>query len=208
MKKLEYGFFIAIEGIDGSGKSTLAKNIYNYLNELGYETILTKEPGGTPLGLQLRTILQTKNTPVNTKAEFLLFAADRAQHFSNVIMPALNNNKIIISDRLNDSSIAYQGYGRSLDIETLKHINNWAMGDIKPNLTIFVRVDTNIAFKRIKARKEELTDFEKEQSFMNKVAFGFQEMYQNRTDVVTLDGNKTQEELLADAVNTIKKHLQ
>jgi dTMP kinase len=207
MKHLNRGFFIAIEGIDGSGKSTLAKNLTAYLQQDGYETMLTKEPGGTPLGLQLRAILQTKNTPVNTKAEFLLFAADRAQHFTDTIMPALNKNIIVISDRLNDSSIAYQGYGRGLDIETLKYINRWAMNDIKPDLTLFVKVDTDIAFERIKARKEELTDFEKERDFMSRVACGFLQMYKKRTDVIQLDGNKREEEILKDAIQVVAKFL-
>lgn len=207
MKQLKRGLFIAIEGIDGSGKSTLAKNLYNYLHNSGYETVLTKEPGGTALGLQLRSILQTKNTPVSIKAEFLLFAADRAQHFTDVIIPALNAKKIVISDRLNDSSIAYQGYGRGLDIDNLKQINSWAMSNIKPDLTIFVQVDTNTAFERIKARKEELTDFEKERNFMTRVALGFEEIYKNRKNVIILDGNKNQKEILAEAIKSVENYL-
>jgi len=207
MTKLQHKLFIAIEGIDGSGKSTLAKNLLHFLQQAGYETILTKEPGGTPLGLQLRTILQTKNTPVNTKAEFLLFAADRAQHFADVIIPALNKKNIVISDRLNDSSIAYQGYGRGLETEILKQINNWAMNNIQPDLTIFVKVKIDTALNRIKARKEELTDFEKERNFIEKVANGFEEIYKNRTDVVELDGNKTENAMLEDAIAIIKRFL-
>jgi dTMP kinase len=206
MKQLNKGLFIAVEGIDGSGKSTLAKNLYNYLQTNGYETILTKEPGGTPLGLQLRAILQNKNVAVNTMAEFLLFASDRAQHFTDLIIPSLNAKKIIISDRCSDSSIAYQGYGRGLDTVMLENINNWAMQNIKPDLTLYVKVNVDIAMQRINKRNEELTDFEKKE-FLVRVDNGFDRMYQNRTDVIELDGNKIQEEIFQDAIKILQKYL-
>lgn len=207
MKNLKKGMLISIEGIDGSGKSTLSKNLYNYLEKEQYPVILTKEPGATPLGLQLRSILQSKTVSVNTKAEFLLFAADRAQHFTDVIVENLKANKIIISDRLNDSSIAYQGYGRGLDIQTLKEINKWAMNDITPDLILYVKVDLPVAIERIKNRKEELTDFEKEKDFLQKVSQGFDKIFHNNKDVLILDGNKTQEEILEDAIKTIERFL-
>src|SRR5438128_3339250 len=103
MHKLKKGILIAIEGIDGSGKSSLAKNLYQELLNQKYAVLLTKEPGGSPLGLQLRTIVQEKKVAVCAKAEFMLFATDRAQHLDQVIIHALDEGKIVISDRMTDS---------------------------------------------------------------------------------------------------------
>src|SRR5438067_1616217 len=109
------GMLITIEGIDGSGKSTLAKNLYQHLIANDVDALLTREPGATPLGKALRTILQEKNVAVCDQAEYLLFAADRAQHFKDTIIPALAKGTVVISDRMADSSLVYQGYGRGLN---------------------------------------------------------------------------------------------
>jgi dTMP kinase len=106
------GKFITIEGIDGCGKSTLAENLTGALTKIGAPVLLTKEPGGSELGKSLRKILQEQHYPVCDKAEYLMFASDRAQHYKQLIQPALAAGKIVISDRWGDSSVAYQGYGR------------------------------------------------------------------------------------------------
>jgi dTMP kinase len=174
------GILIAIEGIDGSGKSTLARHLYDALKETYTKVKLTKEPGDTKVGQKIREIVQT--TPLDAKTEYLLFAADRAEHFSKVIQPLLKENYIIISDRLADSSLAYQGYGRDLNTGMIETINRWAMNnvndikDIKPNLTIFVKVPVETALERIQKRNETVTTFEKEQ-FLEKVAKGFKTIY-------------------------------
>ena len=203
------GILIAVEGIDGSGKSTLAKNVHAQLCALKLPALLTKEPGGTALGKQLRTILQEKNVPVCQKTEFLLFAADRAQHFEELVIPALHSNKIVISDRMADSSLAYQGFGRGLDLSMLSSINTWAMNGIKPDITLFVKVSAQQAFERVAARNETLTSFEKETiEFMERVAHGFETIFKNRTDVVYLDGTKTPEQITNDALQYIHTWMQ
>ena len=203
---LKNGFLISIEGIDGSGKSTLAKNLYQYLIHKNLPAILTKEPGGTPFGQKIREIVQKKEEPIFDKAEYLLFAADRAEHFNKLIIPSLAENKIIISDRMADSSLAYQGYGRGLDIAILKQINSWAMNGIKPDLTIYVKTDIDTAIDRINKRNEALTAFEK-RPLMEKVAKGFDEIFKNREDVIILDGNNNLEELLKQAINSLDRYL-
>ncbi len=184
------GILIAIEGIDGSGKSTFASGLAERLrNSLipttlakNQEIILTKEPGGTPLGKQLREILQQQTTPLNPKAEFLLFAADRAQHFQDVIIPALNNNHIVISDRMHISSLVYQGYGRGLDLELLKTINSWAMNGYTPDLIFYLKIDEDTAKQRIMTRNKKLTSFEKEkESFMQALITGFDDLLINNS---------------------------
>lgn len=201
MHKLKKGILIAIEGIDGSGKSSLAKNLYNQLLSNHYPVMLTKEPGGTPLGQQLRTIVQEKKVPVCAKAEFMLFATDRAQHFHELIIPALSENKIIISDRMADSSLVYQGYGRGLDMQAINTINNFVMNGIKPTITIYVKVSLHVATERILKRNIALTSFEKEkEDFVAKLSYGFDQLYKNREDVIIVDGNQTQEQVTQEAL--------
>lgn len=208
MHKLKKGILIAIEGIDGSGKSSLAKNLYQSLSK-HYPVMLTKEPGGTPLGQYLRSIVQEKKIPVCPKAEFMLFATDRAQHFEQVIIPALNEGKIIISDRMADSSLVYQGYGRGLDKNAITMINEFVMNGIKPDITIFVKVSAHIATQRVLQRNAALTSFEKEkQEFVEKLIFGFDELYKNRENVIIVDGNQTQEQVTQEAINKILLWLQ
>lgn len=208
MHKLKTGILIAIEGIDGSGKSSLAKNLYQELLAQHYPVILTKEPGGTPLGLQLRTIVQEKKVPVCPKAEFMLFATDRAQHFHELIIPALADGKIIISDRMSDSSLVYQGYGRGLDMNAINAVNNFVMNGIKPTITVYVKVSTHVATERIRKRNLALTSFEKEkEDFVAKLANGFDELYKNRADVIIVDGNQTQEHVTQEALTKITARL-
>lgn len=204
MHKLTKGILIAIEGIDGSGKSSLAKNLYQEFLKQKYAVLLTKEPGGTPLGQQLRTIVQEKKVPVCPKAEFMLFATDRAQHFEQVIIPAINEGKIIISDRMSDSSLVYQGYGRGLDMNAIKIINEFVMTSIKPDITVYVNVTPQTAIERILKRGAVLTSFEKEKNeFIERLVYGFNELYKNRDDVIIVDGNQTQEQVTQRALTEI-----
>ena len=182
------GLLITLEGIDGSGKSTLAKAIVAALTALGKPVVLTKEPGGTALGTELRAILQTQKNPVCNKAEFLLFAADRAQHFKQLIVPALEQGQIVISDRMADSSLAYQGYGRGIDRNMITTINSWAMQGIVPDLTIFLRLTPEQALARALDRHETLWTIEQEKiDFWQRVADGYEHIFAGRENVVALD---------------------
>lgn len=202
--QLSRGILIAIEGIDGSGKSTLAKSIAQQFTLQNIPTILTKEPGGTTFGLRLREILQNADIPRSPKAEFLLYAADRAHHFHELITPALAQKKVIISDRMADSALVYQGYGRGLDRDMIALINQWAMDAIQPDLTIYVRVDVATAWQRILQRNETLTAFEQEKKdFFDRLLIGFDELYRNRSDVIFLDGTVTPNELLTLATTQL-----
>lgn len=188
MTRLKKGLLVAVEGIDGSGKSSLVQNLYDLSKPELANVLLTKEPGGSQLGKHLRTILQEQTVPITAKAEFLLFAADRAQHFAEVIMPALAQNTLIISDRLCDSSVAYQGYGRGLDISTIQAINKWAMNGIKPDLTFYVRIDPKIAYQRLVDRGK-LSAFDQAPlEFFEKLVEGFEQLYQHNKEVIILDG--------------------
>jgi dTMP kinase len=174
MQQLKRGILIAIEGIDGCGKSTLARTLHAACQ------------------------------PLEPKAEYLLFAADRAEHFTKIIIPALRNNQLIISDRMGDSSIAYQGYGRGLDIHMIEQVNTWTMNHIKPDLILYITIDPLIAQERIKARNEALTRFEQEDiDFIHRLAQGFDTLFQHRKEVITLDGTHSVQQLTQTALTAI-----
>lgn len=134
------GYFISVEGGDGSGKSTQMQKIERYLKEKGLAYILTREPGGTPMAEKIRElILDPANKALTGRAEMLLYAASRAQHVEEKILPALAEGKVVLSDRFTDSSIAYQGYGRGLG-EMVAEVNRIATGGKEPDLTIFLNI--------------------------------------------------------------------
>lgn len=182
------GFLIAVEGIDGSGKSSLISIVGNSLEREGYPILTTKEPGGTPLGKTLRTLLMEQTEPLTPKAEFLLFAADRTQHFASTVLPALAENKIVISDRMADSSLIYQGYARGLDTQIIQSVNKWAMWNRKPDITVYMRLTPDEGKHRVSQRNENKTIFERESSaFMHTVYEQFEALYKDRNDVIVAD---------------------
>lgn len=134
------GYFISVEGGDGSGKSTQMQRIEAYLTEMGQEVLLTREPGGTPMAEKIREmILDPANRDLTGRAEMLLYAAARAQHVEEKILPALRAGKTVLSDRFTDSSIAYQGFGRGLG-DMVAEVNHIATGGVEPDLTIFLNI--------------------------------------------------------------------
>lgn len=144
------GLFITIEGIDGSGKSTHASMLADYLNERGIPSVLTREPGGTRIGEQVRSILlDNANSDMAAMTEVLLYAASRAQHVAQVIKPALEQGKVVLCDRFVDSSLAYQGYARGLGLNTVEAINEHALGGVWPDITLLLDISPEIAWKRI-----------------------------------------------------------
>lgn len=154
--------------------------------------MLTKEPGATPLGKQLRALVQEKKVSICPKAEYLLFATDRAQHFYECVLPWLTQKKLVISDRMADSSLVYQGYGRGLDRAMIMSINSWAMNNANPDTTIFVHVDAQTAAQRIAQRKAALTSFEKEDAaFTQKLIDGFEDLYKTKKDVIIVNGTQS-----------------
>nr|MBA3954866.1 dTMP kinase [Candidatus Dependentiae bacterium] len=188
---LPAGRLISLEGIDGSGKSSLAQFLARELAQLEYPIVLTREPGATPLGQQIRKVLQERPCPVYPEAEFLLFAADRAQHMAQIVEPALHKGTIVLSDRMADSSRAYQGFGRGLDEQFIAQVNAWAMKQRTPDLTIYIQVDYETAAQRIAKRNEQRTSFEQEEAgFFKRIINGFNILFKDRSNVLILDGNQ------------------
>lgn len=156
------GLFVAFEGGDGAGKSTQAQLLTASLINRGFEVVKTREPGGTQLGKQVRGILLDSTHPPTPKAEALLFAADRAQHAAEVILPALERGAIVVSDRYLLSSIAYQGFARGLGAKKVAELSAWATGGLIPDLTILLQVSPQVGLARAKDRnrmESEPTDF-------------------------------------------------
>lgn len=142
--------FITFEGGDGAGKSTLIEKVSQYLTSQGHTVLVTREPGGCPLGVHVREILlHKKDLTIVPRAELLLFLADRAQHVEEVIKPALAKGQIVLCDRFNDSTIAYQGGARGLDEQAVRDLCAFASANLEPTLTIYLDIDPEIALKRI-----------------------------------------------------------
>ena len=141
--------FITLEGPDGSGKTTQAHLLTEWLREQGYEVVLTREPGGTDIGDQIRQVLHDpRNTAMDARTEILLYSASRAQHVAQFIRPALAAGKIVISDRYADSTLAYQGYGRRLDLGMLWTITHFATGGLAPDLTLYLDISAQEGLQR------------------------------------------------------------
>jgi dTMP kinase len=142
------GHLIAFEGIDGSGKSTVARAVADRLRDQGHDVVLTREPGGTDAGRKIRAILLDGEFDLSPEAELLLMCADRAEHVARLIQPALASGSVVISDRYEGSTRAYQGYGLGLDLSLVEDVIRVATGGLKPDLTVLVDVDPAVASNR------------------------------------------------------------
>jgi len=149
--------FITFEGIDGCGKSTQAKLLLEYMNKSGVETILVREPGGTNISESIREILlHSSSGQMGDRTESLLMTASRAQLTQEVIIPNMDQGKFVIADRYSDSTLAYQGGGRNLDIEWLIELNNYATFTLLPDITFFVDIRSEEALKRLDSNKDRI----------------------------------------------------
>ncbi len=169
------GIFITLEGGEGSGKTTHALLLYQWLTAQGLNVLQTREPGGTSLAEQLRTILL--DNPVESIAsetEALLILAARRQHVDHVIKPALAQGKTVVCDRFSDSTMAYQGYGRGLDLRALRTMNDWATGKLAPQLTLLFDVPVSVGLSRRRGRGATQNRLDREtEQFHRKVRAGF-----------------------------------
>jgi len=190
------GHFITLEGPDGSGKSTIAKLLSNYLSDKGQDVILTREPGGTKISEDIRKVtLDVANVDMSYVTEALLYAASRAQHVHEKIVPAIEDGKIIICDRFVLSSLVYQGIGRGLGVDKVKAINDFAVQGVEPDLILFFDIDPQIALSR-KTRRNRGDRLEREDlEFHKNVYKGYLsliELYQDKLKII--DASKTKKE--------------
>ena len=196
--------FITFEGADGCGKTTQIKLIDEYLRSKGYKTLLTREPGSKGLGEKIREILLNYNGEVSSRCESFLFLADRAQHVDCIIKPALQEGTIVLCDRHTDSTVAYQGYGRGLDIEEIKKLNTLATGGLKPDLTIVFDVDIETSQARVGKNKDRMESAGVE--FFKKVREGFLEIAKEESGrVKVINSSDTIENIHKKVVELIGK---
>lgn len=166
------GRFISLEGIEGTGKSTQAKLLSDYLKEKGFEVVLTEEPGGTQIGLRIRELLlSVEHKGMTAVTELLLYNASRSQHIREIIVPAISSGAIVITDRFTDSTIAYQGFGRGIDLSLINSIDLIATERLRPDITILLDLDAEVGLKRNKRINKtdrlELEDLEFHQRVRN-----------------------------------------
>ncbi|WNF23014.1 dTMP kinase [Mesobacillus jeotgali] len=206
MKK---GIFITIEGPDGSGKTTILQMLAQNLVNEGYEVVATREPGGIEIAEQIRkVILDPENTAMDPRTEALLYAAARRQHLAEKVKPALEDGKIVLCDRFVDSSLAYQGYARGLGIDEVYSINQFAIENMMPEMTLYFDVAPEIGLERInknKGREVNRLDLEKLE-FHQKVREGYMILADRFSErIVKVDASKDLDTVYEQAEAQIKE---
>ncbi|MCP4544134.1 MAG: dTMP kinase [Chloroflexi bacterium] len=202
--------FITFEGPDGSGKTTQLRLLVGWLREQSYEVIVTREPGGTDIGDQIREVVHNPdNIAMNARTEILLYSASRAQHVAQLIRPALASGKIIISDRYADSTLAYQGYGRRLHLETLMTITLFATDGLLPDLTLYLDITPEEGLRRRQLGGDEWNRLDAEAlEFHQRVRDGYLELIeQEPRRWVVIDAARSAEEVQAEIRAVIQARL-
>jgi dTMP kinase len=203
--------FITLEGPEGSGKTTQIPRLVDWLRAQGHTVEVTREPGGTDIGNQIRDVLHDPvNTAMDATAEILLYSADRAQHVAQRVRPALAAGKIVVSDRYYDSTLAYQGYGRGLDLEMLHTITAFATGGLKPDLTLYLDIAPEEGLQRRQANEEEWNRLDAETlEFHQRVRAGYMELIAQEPERwVVIDAARSVEEVQEEIKAQVQKRLK
>ncbi|MBW4442667.1 MAG: dTMP kinase [Plectolyngbya sp. WJT66-NPBG17] len=186
------GKLIVFEGIEGCGKTTQLERSRQWLRTIqSADVISTREPGGTQLGASIRQLLlHSDDEPIHDRTELLLYAADRAQHVEHFLRPHLKRGALILCDRYTDSTIAYQGYGRGLNFQLIDQLNQVATGGLQSDLTIWLDIDVEIGFERMKQRGKRDRIEQASLDFHRRVQMGFTKLAEeNRDRIVRIDGS-------------------
>ena len=198
------GLFITFEGADGCGKTTQLMLMAKYLKEHGTDVLVTREPGAKGLGEKLREILLNYEGEVSSQAEAFLFLADRAQHMDVIIKPAVAAGKIVLCDRHTDSTVAYQGYGRGIDISRINMLNDIATGGRKPDLTIVFDVDVETSLARVGKEKDRMENAGME--FFNRVRNGYLQIAKQEPErVKVIDATQSIEAIHIQVIKLINQ---
>lgn len=203
--------FITFEGLDGCGKTTQITLLAAALRRQGLPVLTTREPGGTRIGDQIRDCLHdVNNTAMTATAEILLYSASRAQLVREVIRPALAAGKIVLCDRFADSTLAYQGYGRELDLDDLAIITEFATGGLRPDLTIWLALDVKRSLQRRQAPGEEINRMDLQTAtFYRRVEAGYQALVAaDKERWVVLDGDRPPAEVHQEVLAIVSERLQ
>lgn len=204
------GYFISFEGGEGAGKSTQVQRLRQWLEDLGHPVLVTRQPGGTAYGQRIRQLILEPNAAetLSAKAELFLYLADRAHHVDTVIQPALDAGQMVICDRYIDSTLAYQGYGRGLDLQELKTLNHLATSGLKPALTIWLDIAPSLGRERILGRQA-LDRLEAESlAFHERVRAGYQALaLEEPARWLRLDATQSEQAVFAEIQQHLHEHL-
>jgi dTMP kinase len=200
------GVLITVEGVEGSGKSTQCTRLARYLSIRLFEVAQTSEPDGTAFGLRIRGLFEDGPTPT-ALAQTFLFMAARQEHVTRVIAPALARGAVVLSDRYADATVAYQGYGQGMDVQTIRELNLLATGGVLPDLTLVLDLDPAVGMQRIRGRA--LDAFEKmDLSFHQRVREGYLEIARSdKRRVVVLDAAQDPDALHAEVIRVVDEYL-
>ena len=198
---------ITVEGVEGSGKSTQCARLATHLGGRGLEVVRTSEPDGTPLGMRVRALFEVQGPTPTPLTQTFLFMAARQEHVTRVIAPALARGAVVISDRYADATVAYQGYGQGMDVQTIRELNMLATGGVVPDLTLVLDLDPVDGMRRIRGRA--LDTFEKmDTAFHRRVREGYLEIARaDKNRVVVLDADRESDALHADIVRAVDELL-
>nr|WP_263314370.1 dTMP kinase [Mammaliicoccus sp. Marseille-Q6498] len=202
------GQFITFEGPEGSGKTTVIHKIHERLNK-DYDVLMTREPGGIKISEAIRALLLDSDDEMDERTEALLFAAARRQHLVEKILPQLNNGGIVLCDRFVDSSLSYQGYAREIGVEEVKAINEFAIENLYPDLTLYFDVPAEVGLNRIKDNQRDANRLDKEKiEFHHKVTDGYQKLIAEYPDrIKVIDATQPLEKVVEDAYSMITNFL-
>lgn len=198
---------ITVEGVEGSGKSTQCARLAQHLGGRGLEVVRTSEPDGTPLGMRVRALFEAQGPTPTPLTQTFLFMAARQEHVTRVIAPALARGAVVISDRYADATVAYQGYGQGMDVQTIRELNMLATGGVVPDLTLVLDLDPVDGMRRIRGRA--LDAFEKmDTAFHRRVREGYLEIARaDKNRVVVLAADREPDALHADIVRAVDELL-
>lgn len=204
------GFFLSMEGPDGCGKTTQANLLEQSLRQLGFDLVRTREPGGCPISEKIRQIiLDTENAEMCGTCEALLYAASRAQHVHQVIRPAVEAGKVVLSDRFVDSSVAYQGGGRAMGVDMIRQINEPAVDGMLPDATVYLSIDHDTAMKRrLSASRPDRLELESS-AFHGRVQAAYEELIErDRRRFIVVSGDQPVEEIARQVLRQVLKRLE
>jgi len=205
------GLFISVEGVEGSGKSTHCRRLGQWLGARGLEVVLTSEPDGTPLGSAIRGLFEKDGGPPTPLTQTFLFMAARQQHIAQVIRPALGRGAVVVSDRYADATLAYQGFGRLLDLDRLRWLNDWATDSLRSDVTLIFDLPEELGLTRARSRNSaapvdegrfELEDLR----FFRRVREGYLSLAASEPDrYVVIDASGTPEEVFERTLDVLRK---
>jgi dTMP kinase len=200
---MKNGFMVVFDGSNGAGKTTVIQSIEKYLISKGVDVLLTREPGGTPIGEKIREVILDPTTPeMSFMTELMLFGAGRAQHIQEKIVPALSAGKVVISDRFDAATFSFQHFARGIDIHTITKINDLALNGFSPNMNIILDLDPAEGLKRVHSRGEGLDRLEDEKAdFLIRARNGYlKQAEQSPEKFAVIDASQSKEKVLSDVI--------